>query len=314
MPGREPFSEQLHLLANQVEWRTQAVRVSASIVTYKNSPAVTADLCNALRRSYQGIRILVIDNASSPELKSALGREEVEYIAPGLNIGFGRAHNIALERVKDTSTYHVFVNPDIEVLPDTLSSIVTFLEENPDVGAVMPKVLYPDGTIQRQCKFLPSPLDLVLRRFAPIGVKRAFANEMARYDLCHMDYNQIMEPPVVCGCFLAVRTAVIARTGGFDPGFFMYLEDFDLCRRIRQQARLVYLPTTAVVHEHGKGSYRNLRLLRYHIASTIRYFNKWGWLRDEDRSVLNCDRAILGNVSSFVCSGAAEIAESELAA
>lgn len=291
--------QQLQLLATQLSNGKNKLRVSASIVTYKNSPAVIAALCTALTRTYAPLRLLVVDNAASSELESALRRTAIEYIAPRSNVGFGRAHNMALERVKDTSTYHFFVNPDIEVLPDTLSRIVTFLEEHADVGAVMPKVVYPDGSVQRQCKLLPSPLDLLLRRFAPTAMKRAFADQMARYDLCHMDYNQIMEPPVVCGCFLAVRTSVLLRTGGFDPRFFMYLEDFDLCRRIRQHARLVYLPITAVVHEHGKGSYRSLRLLRYHIESTIRYFNKWGWFGDAERTVLNSDEAILGNVSSL---------------
>lgn len=299
MPAELHFSEQLTRLSEYVAHEMPAPLVSASIVAYKTSPDAIRALCNGLKTSYPAIRLLVVDNAASAELERALEHDGIEYLAPATNVGFGRAHNLALERVLDSSAYHLFVNPDIQVLAETLPRMIGFLDNNPSVGAVMPRVLYPDNRIQHQCKLLPSPMDLFLRRFAPAALQRAFAASMLRYDLRHLDYQQTMEPPVVSGCFLAVRTSVLAQTGGFDPRFFMYLEDFDLCRRIHEHARLVYLPAATVVHEHGKGSYKSFRLLKYHLASTIRYFNKWGWFSDRRRSMLNRDEAISGNVWSL---------------
>jgi GT2 family glycosyltransferase len=67
----------------------------------------------------------------------------------------------------------------------------------------------------------------------------------------------------------------------------MYLEDVDLCRRVRQRFETIYFPEVAVYHGYEKGSYRNVRLMIYHILSAIRYFQKWGWFRDVERTYIN---------------------------
>jgi GT2 family glycosyltransferase len=80
-----------------------------------------------------------------------------------------------------------------------------------------------------------------------------------------------------------IRTKIFKEIGLFDERFFMYLEDTDLCRRIGEKYKTIYYPEAIVYHEYAKGSYRSNELLKIHIESAIKYFNKWGWFSDKER-------------------------------
>lgn len=83
----------------------------------------------------------------------------------------------------------------------------------------------------------------------------------------------------------------------FDQRLFMYMEDVDLCRRIHKYFRTVFYPDAQVYHQNGQGSYKNLLLLKHHIFSAIKYFNKWGWFVDEERKSIN--RKILNDLKKL---------------
>ena len=82
---------------------------------------------------------------------------------------------------------------------------------------------------------------------------------------------------------MILRSELLRALGGFDEQYFMYLEDVDLVRRIGSVARVVYDPRVSVTHEYAKGSYRNKKLLGYHMISAFLYFTKWGWCCDSYR-------------------------------
>ena len=84
-----------------------------------------------------------------------------------------------------------------------------------------------------------------------------------------------------------MRVDVLKKVGGFDERFFMYAEDLDLCRRIGEVSKTMYYPVVSIYHEYEKGSYKNKKLLKYHICSVIKYFNKWGWIFDKKRTLKN---------------------------
>jgi GT2 family glycosyltransferase len=151
----------------------------------------------------------------------------------------------------------------------------------------MPKVLYPSGEIQYLCKMLPNPFDLLGRRFLPGILKKPFKKQMDAYECRQLNYDQIMDVPNLSGCFMFMRTEVLKKVGLFDPRFFMYLEDTDLCRRIGMHYRTVYYPEVQIVHAYEKASYRFNKLLFYHIQSAFFYFNKWGWFIDKVRTQKN---------------------------
>lgn len=154
-----------------------------------------------------------------------------------------------------------------------------------DIGALMPKIIYPNGELQRLCKLLPTPSHLIFRRFVPSLRLRNYINDT--YELNGLRQDLPSDIPSLSGCFLLVRSSVLQQTKGFDERYFMYMEDVDLIRRIGDIARTVYDPKVSVRHSYGKGSYRNRKLLYYHIRSAVKYFNKWGWFFDPVRATRN---------------------------
>ena len=264
--------------------------INASIVLYKNDK-------NQIERAIISVlstnllhKLYLIDNSSSNDFKSLQQISyKIKYIFNNKNLGFGKAHNIAIRKsIDENIKYHLVLNPDIYFEEGVLEELYDFMERNPDVGLVMPKVLYPDGKIQYLCKLLPTPLDLFGRRFLNKGpLKKYIEKRNEIYELRFTGYNKIMEVPYLSGCFMFIRTEVLKKVGLFDERFFMYLEDTDLSRRIHRVARTIYYPYVHIYHEHQKGSYKNLKLLKIHIESAIKYFNKWGWFNDPERDIIN---------------------------
>lgn len=262
-------------------------RVTASIVLYHHAPEDVRGLLETLGRDPECLAWTVVDNGGSAEacaLASAMGARVLQ---PGRNLGFGSAHNLAVRSLDAGALYHLILNPDIALAPGVLGDLASVMDGCPHVGSLMPRVLYPDGSTQFLCKLLPTPFDLFLRRFAKGPLRRLFAAQMDRYDMKDFDYSRPVYVPVLSGCFMFTRRAVLDAVGGFDERFFLYMEDIDLCRRLGAVSRLLFWPKSTVIHGHAQGSYRDARLLRLHIRAACTYFNKWGWFRDAERRARN---------------------------
>jgi GT2 family glycosyltransferase len=261
--------------------------ITCSIVLYNNPLAELKVAINSFLNCSKKVKLLLVDNSETDEFRFEFNSPNIEYFFSGKNLGFGAGHNIAISKILGTSKYHVVLNPDVEFNAKVLTSLFQFMEENDDTGLVMPKILYRNGDIQYLCKKLPSPTDLILRRFIPGPIKKLFSAVLSGYELRHKDYNQMMEVPNLSGCFMFIRNSVFRTVGIFDEQYFMYLEDTDLCRRIAERYRTIYYPLESVMHGYSKASYKNLKLMAYHVNSSIRYFNKWGWYNDPERKLIN---------------------------
>jgi hypothetical protein len=229
--------------------------------------------------------LVISDNSDRPLIDDFLDHPRIKYIYNNSNLGFGSAHNRAIFSLDEVSDFHLILNPDVHFDLNVIGYLVEVLKSNPSVGALMPKIIYPDGSLQRLCKLLPNPVDLLLRRFIPIYALQHWINK--RYELHDLSQKGLVEVPVISGCFLLIRTDLFQKIGGFDERFFMYMEDVDLVRRIGDVAIVAYDPGVCVTHVYTKGSYRNKKLLIYHIRSAILYFSKWGWFWDPIRAVRN---------------------------
>ena len=260
------------------------MKFTASLVLFHNDPSQYELAMHSYLNACDGT-LYVVDNSTIPLGHDLFEHPRVRYVYVGENLGFGKAHNRAIGMAAGTADVHLLLNPDISFDPQVLSELEQFLCANPDVGAVMPRINYPDGSLQHLCKLLPTPIDLVFRRFIPSERIKAKINQ--RYEMHGLAQDQPSCVPTLSGCFLLIRSNLLHCLGGFDERFFMYMEDVDLVRRIGDVAQTVYLPSVYVVHAYAKGSYRSRKLLGYHLRSAFQYFNKWGWLFDGTRKARN---------------------------
>ncbi len=264
------------------------MKISASIVIYNTDSEWLNSSINSFLNSKIEKKILyLIDNSKEPLTDEILiEKKEIIYIHTGKNLGFGSGHNIAIKKAIDHKTdYHLILNPDVKFGDSVISQLIEILNTNLDIGIIAPKLLYEDGSEQKVCRLLPYPLDLFFRRFIPL--KKIKDKIIYRTQLMSYDYMTTADIPILPGCFLLTRTSAIEKINGFDERFFMYMEDFDLCRRNLLFYRNVFYPSVSIIHKSGKESYVKLKLLLFHTISVIKYFNKWGWIFDNQRKLIN---------------------------
>jgi GT2 family glycosyltransferase len=260
--------------------------ITASLVLYHNSEFDILKVVNSIINSKIYIKLYVVDNSNDESIKELLVDFDIYYIKNNKNLGFGKAHNIAIKiAVESNSDYHIIINPDISFDSNVVGELINRAEKEKEVGLIMPKINYPNGTVQFLCKLLPNPIVLIFRRFIPFKAISNWIN--LKYELRSMDFSKESEVPSLSGCFMFVRTTFLYKVGGFDERYFMYLEDIDLCRKLGEISKLIYFPEVTVIHNHEKGSYKSKKLLLLHIKSSIKYFNKWGWFIDRKRYEIN---------------------------
>lgn len=248
--------------------------VSASIVLF-NSPVVEI-LELARQLIAQGVtKVYIVDNSDAgfDMLEDHVLPGECEYVRSSENLGYGRGHNVALERARETFEYHVVCNPDVFLGTDTIGLLRKFMAANKGVGISMPKLLNVDGSVQYCCRRSPVLWDYLSQIVFPrAGARRRWRLEMHDYD-----YDRQMDVPCLSGCFMFGRMSVLHAVGGFDPSFFLYFEDFDLSMRARRISRTTYVPAAAIVHERRSGHRSSWRLKWLFISSAVRYFSRWGF-------------------------------------
>lgn len=261
--------------------------LTVSIVTYHTD---SNELRQCLKSLESGIvrRVYIVDNSALEgddqvrELVSAI--PNIEYIPSG-NIGYGRAHNIAINRAMECgSTYHLVLNSDVRFDANVLGRLVKVMDSRQEIGQLQPRVEYPNGELQYTVRRLPAPIDVFGRRFLP---KSWMRKRNSRYLYKDKDHDREFNPPYHQGSFMLLRMEALRKVGLFDERFFMYPEDIDLTRRIHKEYITLYYPFERIVHDHRAESYHSWRLLWIHCVNMVRYFNKWGWLRDKERNKWN---------------------------
>lgn len=258
--------------------------ISASIVTYKTRKH-DLDRVVASALSEDIGRLYVIDHSPDETVRDYLPEDDrIEYVRRP-NLGYGAGHNFAIRKaMEEGAEYHAVLNPDIYWEGEVIGTLSQYMDGHPDVGQMVPKVLYPDGRLQYVCKLIPTPVDLIANRFLPSWL---VGKRVARFRLEKSGYDKIMNVPYMHGCFFMLRIDALRDVGLFDERFFMYPEDIDLTRRIHESWQTLYYPSVSIFHAHAAESRKSKKMLRIHIANMIKYFNKWGWLLDRKRRLYN---------------------------
>ena len=241
--------------------------------------------------------IIVIDNASSDGSAAMVAAEfpAVRLIVNAENVGFTRGNNQGLAVAR--GRYVFFLNPDTEVMGDALVTMVAYLDAHPEVGALGPQLRYGDGSLQSSRRRFPTfttalfestpfawhwPANPWARRYRiedrVSGVRDQRSGtrgqgEVTTDSLAHTG----QDVDWVVGAALLVRREILEQIGGFDEGYFMYSEELDLCRRIKEAGwQIVYLPTAQIIHHEGKSSEQVVAARHIHFqTSKVRYFRKF---------------------------------------
>lgn len=246
--------------------------LSIGVVTF-NSEKEIGSLIKSIVDNTSGIeyKISVIDNNSTDGTVELVKSQfpMVEVLATGENMGFGHGHNKMLG-VK--SRYHAVVNPDITVDSNVLADLVKYLDSNPDVAMVTPKILNADGSEQNLPKHKPTKRYMLLGRLS--RYIRAFKPIRDEYTMSNVEITQPIEIEFCTGCFMVMRTELFDKVDGFDEQFFMYLEDADLTDRISQYGKIVFNPCFHVIHNWEGGSSKSLKLIKTHFESMHKYLKK----------------------------------------
>lgn len=258
---------------------------SVGIVTY-NSARTIASTLQALRQHWPpelSGHIYVVDNGSTDQtlalVEQAASASHGEPLPVTLihsdqgNCGYGAAHNQVLPHLD--SRIHLLMNPDINLLnADSVRALVQRLDNDPQTGLVMPKIVDPDGQVQHLARRDLTILDLGLR-YLP---GRLLARRERHHTYQDQDYDRPFTIEFASGCLMAMRTADCRAVGGFDPRYFLYAEDADLSRTVRSRGfAVLYDPASVVEHAWSRGSYRSFKLFRIHFHSLWLYFRKWGF-------------------------------------
>lgn len=255
--------------------------ITISIVAYNNYDDIKLLISSMEKYTSHDLKkkIYIIDNGvavSSTEdvldFKSFVNHNsDIVYIDAGSNLGFGKGHNQVLSIIN--SKYHAIVNPDIVFCEDTFSKILKWMDDNKNVGMVIPLITDENGNRQDVYRKELTVFDMFNRMF----LKGLFKKRAADHSMKNMDYTKPFHVPFGQGSFLVIRTELFKKLKGFDDHFFMYCEDADLCKRVNQVSELIFYPETKVIHKWEKGSHKNKVLFKYHLESMKYYFDKWGW-------------------------------------
>lgn len=247
---------------------SELIPVSGTVVAYHNRDEILECL-KSVKEQTKGVRLslFVSDNGSDDGTPAAVRAAfpDVTVIENGANLGFGAGHNKVIPLL--SSRYHVMINPDITLKEDAVSAMAAYMEEHPEVGLMMPDIRNPDGTRQILPKRDPRWRYMILGKFFP-AVRRAY---------CRTD--EAMDKPTeiefCSGCFMLIRTELFKKLGGFDDRYFLYMEDADLSRQVRKQAKVVFFPGAKVTHAWHHESAKSGKALKLHIESGRKYFAKW---------------------------------------
>lgn len=262
------------------------ITLTISIVVYQEQFSDIKDclssLINAISQDIQ-YGITIVDNGALELNRSSDIEAETEKYFPGLPIryrvspkngGYGYGHNQAI--LKSDAEYHLILNNDVYLMPDTVKNALEFMQQYPHVGMLVPDVYDMNEKRAYLCRHNPSLWISFLRRFSPILFKKLFSKQLARFEMRNKNYDKtLFNLTNPTGCFMFCRCDLLKSIGGFDEKFFMYYEDSDLGRRMARVAQVAYSPTVKIKHVWQRAAYHDKRMAWISTKSALYYAWKW---------------------------------------
>jgi GT2 family glycosyltransferase len=200
----------------------------------------------------RSMEVLVVDNASADGTAEMVESRfpDVKLIKSSENLGFAKGNNVAIRQCQ--GRYIALVNPDVILFPGCLDALADFLDENPKVGNVGPRVFNPDMTQQSTCRRFPTLWNnfcSATSMATAFKKSRLFAGE----HMWFFAHDQTLPVDVLVGCFSMIRRETFDEVGLLDEGLFMYGDDVDWCRRCWKAGwEVVFYPGARAIHDRGK--------------------------------------------------------------
>lgn len=259
------------------------MKLSVILVLYnaRDVIEVTLDALYASKVDFD-YEVIIVDNNSPDDsvqiikdkyLSDPAVAAKTKLIFNSENFGFGIGNNIGMKQA--TGDYILLLNTDTKISPENLQVMVDFISKRPDIGAATCKLIKADGQIDPASR--RSEPNLVRSFFRLFGFQSLFPKVFGGYNLLNKDPNISSELESCSGAYFLMSREAYEKTGGFDERFFMYGEDLDLCRSIRESGlKIWWHPETTCVHYRGQSSKKTPQktLFAFYDAMWI-YYKKW---------------------------------------
>lgn len=220
---------------------------------------------------YVNFEVIIADNNSGDDLEKFKHMDEVTVLTLDKNYGFAKANNIAFEKSKGEDI--LFLNPDTEFIDSSLSDLLQYQRNEKELGVVGCKILNPDESIQESVRTFPTLLSHVL---ILLKLHRVLKNNRSLNNYLMKDFNYQSREEVdqVMGAFLLTTRKIFEELGRFDENYFIWYEEVDFCKRVKDAGyKVVYNPVTQVKHHYSQ-SFKNERRLRKQLIlnKSMRYY------------------------------------------
>lgn len=237
--------------------------ISIIIVSFNTKELVSGCLdsikvaSSSLPADRQGLKteVFVVDNNSDDGTPGFIGKNYpwVRLIRNHQNVGFSKANNQALK--KAIGRYILILNPDTKMMPDTLTSMIKFMDEHQDTAIATCRIELANGNLDSDCRrHFPTPW----RAFCHFsGLAKLFKGSKIfdQYYIGYLPDTRDHQIDSCAGAFMMVKKDALAEVGFFDEDFFFYGEDLDLCFRFKEAGyQIMYTPTTKIIHYKGAAS------------------------------------------------------------
>jgi N-acetylglucosaminyl-diphospho-decaprenol L-rhamnosyltransferase len=248
--------------------------LDVSIVSYR-CESLLRDCLASLREhpAQRGMSVHVVDNASGDGTAEMVAREFPEFrlTASDQNLGFSAGNNVAIRA--GSAPYLLVLNPDTRVTAGSLDRLCELMDERPEIGMTGPRLELEDGSFDHAAKrSFPTPLS-ALGHFTGVGRRRE-SGTLAAYRAPEVESGPV---DAVNGAFMLTRRAALDQVGLFDEGYWMYMEDLDLCYRLAQAGWVTwYEPSVTIIHTKAgtTGPDRSIRLNRAFHYGMYRFYRK----------------------------------------
>lgn len=263
------FRPDLGLLARTLSTLVAAIRFARSTLALR-AAVVVVDNTPASYEMAHGIDA-VVHQVMDADVDLA-----VETLRGHGNVGYGRGHNLAIER--HHADYHLILNPDVEIDENALAEALRYMESDVETGLLAPSARDAKGEPLYLCKAYPAAVDLVVRGFLPRRLAKLFRGRIARYELRDLiARGRPAQVPLASGCFMLFRMTILEGLRGFAPEYFLYFEDYDVSVRTNRVSRVTYVPSVRIVHHGGNAARKGLRHVMLFCASAYRFYRSHGW-------------------------------------